>query len=692
MANDKSWPPKLFLEFFEADMRKNSLKLLLIEDNRDQREMIIEAFNMKDPAFEITPVDNGPASLELLQREHFDAIILDYSLPRMNGLEVLSRIQEGGHTTPVIMVTGQGDEKIAVESMKKGASDYLIKNRNYLETIPIVVQKTIENTQMKKRLMETSIRTRKLQEISLSVAKERKVDGLTKLLVEGARQLINTEAVVLILIDPDQSGIVHSTVSGLHIDHEGLQGTISSKGLLGIAYSERELVIVEEPSQHLSWAETPIHEPPIRQILSVPLFKQEKVMGILNVINKLDLGSFSDDDKVMLSTLAVHAAVAIDNAWFLERMEKQAITDSLTGLYNHREFQNRLLEEAERGNRYGNLLSLLILDIDLFKVLNDSHGHVTGDMVLKEIVRLIKKSIRNADIPCRYGGEEFAVILPQTTKNDAKFVAERIRQSVEGTPFPTLSGQPVHLTVSIGIASFPEDMKTREELIIAADQALYFAKNGGRNRVCSYSETLKSAIEKDTGKIDELLMDPKIKTIRDLATAIDAKSPYTRGHSEGVVEYATLLGDALELDEEQKKSLMLAGFLHNIGTVSIPDTVLNKPGPLSSEEIKIIQAHPTLAQMLLKKSTHLDLVLPAILYHHERYDGHGYPNGLKGEEIPFLARILGVAEAYHAMISVRPYRPKMNPEQAINELKKNSGTQFDPRIVDSFIALLSRPS
>jgi HD-GYP domain-containing protein (c-di-GMP phosphodiesterase class II) len=186
-----------------------------------------------------------------------------------------------------------------------------------------------------------------------------------------------------------------------------------------------------------------------------------------------------------------------------------------------------------------------------------------------------------------------------------------------------------------------------------------------------------------------MLRDPKMKTMRDLAAAIDAKSPYTRGHTEGVIQYALLLAEGLNLSDDEKESLQIASLLHNIGTVGIPDTLLNKPGPLTDEEKKIIHAHPGFAQMLIEGSMKLESVLPAVLYHHERYDGQGYPNGLRGEEIPYLARVLGVAEAYHAMISVRSYRPKLTREEAIDELKKNAGTQFDARVVEIFIAQLN---
>ena len=671
-------------------MTKVPVQLLLVEDNSDQREIIIRAFRKKDPAIRITTTENGPACLEMLGRGHFDAIILDYSLPMLDGLEVMGQIQQQGYTVPVIMVTGQGDEQVAVEAMKRGAYDYIIKTRNYQETLPIVVQKVIEKNQLRKRLDEASLRTHRLYEISLSVTKKRRVEVLIGTLVEGARQLIQAEAALLLLIDPERAEVHQVSSSGFQIDPAALQGPVSSTGFFGLAYTQQQPVVIETPDQHPLWRTTPTHQPVLRQILAVPLPRQEWVGGVLVVANKQDTGPFVTEDIDTLSTLAVHATVAIDNARFLEEVERQAVTDSLTGFYNHQEFQKRLAEEVERGNRYGNPFSLLMLDIDHFKILNDTHGHVAGDTILKETVKIIRKSIRNVDIPSRYGGEEFTLILPETTGNKAKIVAERIRQSVEQASFMTPSGHPTHVSVSIGIASFPETANSREGLIISADQALYFAKEGGRNQVCNYGETLKSAIERDERKLNEILSDPKMKTLGDLAAAIDAKCPYTRGHTEGVLQYAILLADAMDLTEGEKKSLQLASLLHNIGTVGIPDTLLNKPTPLSPEEVKIIQAHPMLAQMLIRESTQWEAVLPAILYHHERYDGNGYPNGLRGEEIPFLARILGVVEAYHAMISVRPYRPKMTSQQAMSELQRNAGTQFDPRIVEAFVNLLNR--
>lgn len=674
----------------EKGMLKGPVKILLVEDNVDQREMTLRAFRKKDPGLQIIPVETGPGCLEALAQDRFDVIILDYSLPMMNGIDVLTEIQEGGYAVPVIMVTGQGDEKIAVEAMKRGAYDYIIKSHDYHQNLPPIALKVIDQHRLKRHLEKSAQRAHRLYEISLSLATERKIRALSTALVEGAKELMDAEGALLFLVDAGEGQILQTDLAGVEFEGGIPQGPVSKTGLFGVAYHEKRVLSVDDPGAHPLSAATPGLSVPLRQLLSVPLIREDRILGVLNLINKTEAWGFTSEDQDFLSTLCINAAVAIDNARFLEEVEKRAVTDSLTGLYNHREFQKRLHEEVERASRYRKEFSLIMLDIDHFKSFNDTHGHPVGDAILKEIVKVIQRCVRNVDFPARYGGEEFSIILPETIGIHAAKVAERIRQAIDDNLFTTTTGHRVHLSVSIGVSSFPEDGGRREDLILAADQALYFAKRDGRNRVCRYRDTLKAMIEKDQNKITELLRSPELKTVRDLAAIIDAKTPYTRGHSEGVIEYAVLLAEALHLNAEEKQSLQVASLLHNIGIVSIPETILNKPGPLSAEERKIIQAHPGLAEMLIKGSKSLESVLPAILYHHERYDGNGYPSGLKGEEIPFLARVLGVVEAYHAMISVRPYRPKMSHEEAVEELRKNAGTQFDPTVVKAFAETLEK--
>lgn len=521
-------------------------------------------------------------------------------------------------------------------------------------------------------------------ESAIHLATEENLDALMNRLVEYPRNLIKSEMATLYLLDPKSGEIIHFKHSGVDLTRYPIQEQPKGTGLIGAFLRDRASVRLEDIRQDPRSRGLPTHHPPIRNFMGVPLFLHDKIIGGMAIANKSDGTAYTQEDEDLLTTLSFQAATAIERMRLFEESKQLAMFDGLTGLLNHREFQKRLTEELERSKRYSREFSLLMLDIDHFKSFNDTCGHPVGDLVLKELGSIIKQTVRTMDIPARYGGEEFAIIAPETSAEKGKLLSERLRKNIFEHPFQTPTGDQAALSVSIGVASYPLDAHDREGLIQAADQALYFAKEAGRNAVYAYSETLKSAIERNHAKLRELLLDPSLKAVKDLASAIDAKSPYTRGHSEEVTRYAVHLAEALGLDESKKESLRLASLLHNIGIVSIPDRVINKPGPLSVEERKIIQAHPMLAEMILKQAVCSQEVILAILYHHERFDGTGYPNGLRGEEIPYLARVLAVVEAYHAMISIRPYRRRLNTQEALEELRRYAGSQFDPGIVETF--------
>ncbi|MEK6528047.1 MAG: HD domain-containing phosphohydrolase, partial [Nitrospirota bacterium] len=277
-------------------------------------------------------------------------------------------------------------------------------------------------------------------------------------------------------------------------------------------------------------------------------------------------------------------------------------------------------------------------------------------------------------------------IMPETSYNGARILAERLRKKIAGTPFILPDNDKALVTVSIGFASIPENAGDREELIETADKALYFAKQHGRNLSYGFNETniheeLKESFE--GGGAPE---------IENLAGIIDARTPYTKGHSIEVARLATLLASGIGLEESDVESLRIASILHDVGTIHIPERVLNKPGGLTEEERRIIQAHPGLAEMILKKYPHIEQVLPTILYHHERFDGNGYPTGISGDSIPLPARILAIAEAFNAMTSPRSYKKKLTIEEAVEELRAKSGSQFDPQLVKSFIKILKTAS
>ncbi|MDC4227475.1 MAG: response regulator [Candidatus Manganitrophus sp.] len=238
-------------------MTKEPVKILLVEDNIDQRELTLRAFQKRNPNVRITPVETGPACLEALGKDHFDAIILDYSLPMMNGLEVLSEIQTKGYTVPVIMVTGQGDEKVAVEAMKRGACDYIIKSQNYHQTLPPVVQKVIDQTRLKGHLEKNAQRVHRLYELSLSLATERKMLALSDTLVEGAKELMDAEGALLFLIDAEEGRILQTAFSGVTFEGGIPQGPLSKTGLFGLACQEKGPVLIENPQEHPLKGSTP---------------------------------------------------------------------------------------------------------------------------------------------------------------------------------------------------------------------------------------------------------------------------------------------------------------------------------------------------------------------------------------------------------------------------------------------------
>lgn len=358
--------------------------------------------------------------------------------------------------------------------------------------------------------------------------------------------------------------------------------------------------------------------------------------------------------------------------------------DGLTGLYNHRYFHDTLgvkLKSYEKDNKP---VSLVFIDIDYFKHYNDLYGHQKGDEVLRTIGLLLKNNIREGDIAARYGGEEFAIILPGTIEQDAVAIAENIRCKIEATYFEGEENQPKgKITASIGVSIYPDKAKSDIELIKYADDALYRAKFFNKNRVEIYYSILDD-LKKD---IEEKHIDI-ITSIKTLISVINAKDRYTYGHVERVVVYSRLLADKLGLSEEDKKTLIFGAYMHDVGKMGISEEILNKKMPLTQEEWELLKQHPVNGVEIIKPVDSLREIAPLILHHHERFDGNGYPNNLKGEGIPYLVRILTVVDCFDAMTSNRPYSNRKTYEEAYEELRRCSGTQFDATIANAFIEVI----
>lgn len=417
--------------------------------------------------------------------------------------------------------------------------------------------------------------------------------------------------------------------------------------------------------------------------LLYPIKSRGNLIGILALGHKKSKNMFTNEDIELIRTMSNQAGIIIENAQLFTKANFRANTDGLTNLFNHRYFHQRIDQEIARASRFGSIFSLILLDLDLFKAYNDIYGHLAGDQLLKKVSEILTKAIRTVDMAFRYGGEEFAIILPETRLNEAYVVAERIRREIE----KNTSFREMPVTASLGVSNWPNDGIMKEEIINRADNALYKAKETGRNRTCLSSDVLKP----DTPEIGtELKAQPKaMSIIYALAATVDAKDHYTYGHSRKVSEYAVALAENMKMSQGTVDTVRAAGLLHDIGKVGVPDSVLSKPGPLDEEEMQMIRTHPELGVEILKRVIDLVNCLPAILHHHEHYNGNGYPQKLKGDKIPVEARILSIADAYDAITSPRPYHNQMTMQQALDELKRCAGTQFDPELVEAFCELIS---
>jgi diguanylate cyclase (GGDEF)-like protein len=373
--------------------------------------------------------------------------------------------------------------------------------------------------------------------------------------------------------------------------------------------------------------------------------------------------------------------------YYRRQAEQRANIDGVTGIFNHRYFQERLAAEIERGNRYEHTLSVILLDLDNFKNFNDSWGHQEGDRLLRWFADICASTIRTIDVLARYGGEEFIIILPETEYEEAHAVAERIREAAEKQSVIDFDSNK-RITVSAGIATFPLHANTRHALILCADAALYSAKHAGKNRCVTYNESCNKLCHAASSHVEALLVSHDLSAIEALAGVIDARDWHMKGHSHAVMEMSVALGYRLGMTSQEIDDLRSAALLHDLGKIGTPEEILGKNTPLNEAEHEQIRGHAYLGSQILKRVQQMNSILPGVKHHHERFDGQGYPNGLSGKDIPLLARVITIADAYDAMISPRSYKDSMTPDQALTELQRCAGTQFDPDLVQAFVGIM----
>lgn len=534
------------------------------------------------------------------------------------------------------------------------------------------------------------MRRQALRNFSLVISNNLDLHNIADLLIESVQQAIRANNVLLLMKDEEKDSyqIFHNTSQIFRPD-------------LNIP-ADNPIVLWFE-ADHPSLSQSEMHSLPFfksmwdkeKRTLNelgieviIPIKSRSNLIGLLMLTRKNDNTAYNMDDLDLLTYLGASTGVALDNARLYSRSQSEAMTDSLTKLHNHRYFYRALNEQVEKLG--SSELSLLMIDLDLFKLFNDLYGHVEGDNALETVASILVRNVGQKGIVCRYGGEEFTVLLPRCDTKMAYDLAEKIRMDIERTFFSMNDVTQRFLTASIGVCTYPYAAPTTEELLKRADIAMYTAKNSGKNKTVIYTPEIR--LNEAAAMGDKSLsgaMKPNFAaTIYALTAAIDAKDHYTFGHSQKVAEYATILASKLSLDKSHVELIQEAGLLHDIGKIGIPENILTKTGRLTNDEFEIVKQHVEMSITIIKHLPSMNHVIPAVIGHHERWDGKGYPRGLRCENIPLAARCLAIADAFDAMTSNRPYRKGLSVNAALTEIENNIGTQFDPLLANIFVKLV----
>jgi diguanylate cyclase (GGDEF)-like protein/PAS domain S-box-containing protein len=433
-------------------------------------------------------------------------------------------------------------------------------------------------------------------------------------------------------------------------------------------------------------------------LFSFPLFDEntKELIGAIEYVRDITSRKQAEEDRERL-----YKELASSN----RKLEQIALMDTLTGLYNQRYLEKVIEGEFHRAKRYANPLSVIMVDIDYFKSINEVYGFDFGDLVLKQFSVQLKKLVRKYDIVIRFGGEEFVILSPGSGRPETLGLAQRLLDTLSLYHFGDKKHK-VRLKLSLAVASYPEDRTVKGmDLINGADKILFKVKEFGGNKVYSSLDTSKTKypelrkghgkrnikiLKDEINKLTRKANQSPVEAIFAFAKTIELKDHYTGEHVENTVKYATEIGKALNLSKDEIELVKQAAMLHDLGKIGIPENILLKKSKLTKKEFSEIKKHPQIGADIIRPIQYLRGIIPYIFYHHERWDGKGYPSGIRGEEIPLGARIIALADVFQALTSDRPYRKAFTNKKAIQIIKDGAGTQFDPKIVNVFLKILQK--
>lgn len=458
----------------------------------------------------------------------------------------------------------------------------------------------------------------------------------------------------------------------------------------------RDLAIAAAEEQNTSIALLPStrqalqygYSPGPNNIVLVPIRWGGALLGTFGLLRQS--GSFTYEDRALVESVALEAGTALQNARLYQEARYRADRDSVTGLLNHRAIQERLNSELKRAQHNNVELAVVMMDLNNFKFFNDTYGHPVGDEVLRTVSVHLNEVCRDNDIVGRYGGDEFIALLLQTDAAGAQDFARSVAARLDEQHFQADTGARIPIEMAFGWAVYPHDAGNPLELLTAADTHLYEYKN-----MSELSRTPSRLRAGEQGRIEVRKLKDRAAggsfgVLDALVTAIDNKDHYTRRHSEEVTHYSLLIAKELGYSEEALRAVRISALLHDVGKIAVPDEILRLPGQLGPEEWAIMKQHPVFGAMIVKDLPHLDEVLDGVRHHHERWDGRGYPDGLAQSDIPMMGRLLAVGDCFSAMTTNRPYRKAFEPEEALLEIERGIGIQFDPVVAQTFIKVMRR--